>query len=115
MDARLRARVERSEPARGRGTPAPIFGRYRRGAQKRSMLIGPRQPPSGRFAATSPHFVGEEMAVLLRHLGIDGLLEVGELLAAGRAELLQRGELLVGLGHVAGLDIELAQIFMRGL
>src|SRR5690348_11463172 len=41
-------------------------------------------PLSGRFAATSPHFVGRGTA-LLRHLRVDGLLEVGKLLAARRA------------------------------
>ncbi|RWL43223.1 MAG: hypothetical protein EOR60_22080 [Mesorhizobium sp.] len=39
--------VERSEPARGRGTPAPVFGRYRRDAQKVGISgKGQRRAPS---------------------------------------------------------------------
>src|SRR5215813_5373131 len=45
----------------------------------------------------------------------DRLLEVGELLAAARAELLEQHDVLLRLVELPGLDIELAQIFERAL
>ncbi len=42
--------------------------------------------------------------------GTDCLLQVFALFAAARAEFRQDGELLLGLFHIAGLDIKLAEI-----
>src|SRR6476660_2166338 len=47
---------------------------------------------------------------ITRRFGADCFLKVFALFAAARAEFRQDGELFLGLLHIAGLDIELAEI-----
>jgi Transposase DDE domain group 1 len=52
---------------------------------------------------------------IARRFGTDGLLKVFALFAAARAEFRQDGELFLGLLHIAGFDIEFAEVLASSL
>jgi hypothetical protein len=55
------------------------------------------------------------LSSVARRLGVDCLLQVVAFLAAAGAEFCQDGKLFLGLIHIAGFDIEFAEVFAGGL